>query len=319
MKDELAEIDVSSIDELQRIKKEQDVVLDRIEKMEDKRGSVTAEVFERVRTDYTSRLEALDREAEPLKERARRQYAALRTVLERIEGALATAKMDREELQLRHELGEYDDAAFAARTKEQDAAVAGCEADLEEAGALRERFLSAFHSEDELEAAPAAEPAPPPAKPKTEPPPVPAEEPKAAAEPPLPEDATVVGKPIPKQLDRTVAIPVQKPEPSPRPEDGTMIIQWPTLTLQRGGGKAEKHSLVGSRTIIGRGSDCDIVLDGKKVAERHAEIFLGPDGHVIKDLGSTVGTLVNGVEVSEHRLVDRDKVQVGEFTLTFAS
>ena len=39
------------------------------------------------------------------------------------------------------------------------------------------------------------------------------------------------------------------------------------------------------------------MVSGIKVAERHAEITLAEDGHIIRDLESSVGTLVNGVEI----------------------
>jgi hypothetical protein len=318
MKEELAAIDVSSIDELQRIKKEQDVVLERLDKMEKKKDSVSEEVFTRVQTDYKKRLDDLDAEADPLKEQARRQYAELTSVLERIDAAVATAKMDREELQLRHELGEFDDDAFAERMKKQEAEVAGHEKDLKAADAIRKRFLSAFHSEEELESAPAPPP-PAPEPPPAEPPSAKPAQAEAAAQAP-PEDvddATVIGVPIPKDLDKTAQIPVQPKKENDRPDDGTMILQWPKLVVHGETGGTEEHAVVGTSTVIGSADGCNIVLAGKKVAARHAEIGLGPNGHIIKDLGAPVGTLVNGVEVTEHELADGDTIQIGEIKLTF--
>ena len=308
MKEELAAIDVSSIDELQRIKKEQDVVLQRLERMEEKKESVSQEVFDRVRVDYKNRMKDLEEEAGPLKDQARRQYAELKSVLGTIELAVSAAKMDREELELRHELGEFDDDSFAKRMKEQEAKVAGHDKDLKEAETIRDRFLSAFHSEDELETAPAP---PPPAKAGSEAPAAP----EQAAEPV--DDATVIGVPIPKDLDKTAAIPVQPKKNESPPADGTMILQWPKLLVHVDDGRAEEHSVVGAGTVIGSASDCDLVLAGKKIADKHAEIALGANGHIIKDLGSPVGTLVNGVEVTERELADGDTIQIGEVKLTF--
>ncbi len=318
MKEELAAIDVSSIEELQRIKKEQDVVLERLERMEEKKESVSNEVFNRVRADYRSRLKALDAEADPLKEQARGQYAELKSVLSKIDAAVATAKMDREELQLRHDLGEFDDDAFAERVKKQDAEVAGHEKELEAAQALRERFLSAFHSEDELESAPATRP-PAPEAPVPEAPaaPPPAEVGRAGEPQEVVDDATVIGVPIPNNLDKTTPIAVQPKQENQRPDDGTMILQWPKLLVHSQSGHAEEHRVVGTSTVIGSADDCGIVVAGKKVAARHAEIGLGPNGHVVKDLGGPVGTLVNGVEITERELADGDTIQVGEVKMTF--
>jgi hypothetical protein len=187
--------------------------------------------------------------------------------------------------------------------------VAGHEKDFKEAETIRERFLSAFHSEDELEAAPPAPP--PPAKAGNDAPAAPEK-----ADEPV-DDATVIGVPIPDDLGKTAAIPVQPKTDDAPPADGTMILQWPKLLVHRDDGRAEEHAVVGTGTVIGSGADCDLVLTGKKIADTHAEIALGPNGHIIRDLGSPVGTLVNGVEVTERELANGDTIQIGEIKLTF--
>jgi len=62
---------------------------------------------------------------------------------------------------------------------------------------------------------------------------------------------------------------------------------------------------------------CDIVLSGVKLADRHAEIALTEQGYVIRDLKSSVGTLINGVEITEWNLSDGDTLQMGEVVLVF--
>lgn len=310
MKKELAAIDVSSIEELQRIKAEQDVILERLKRMEEKRESVSEEVFGRVQLDYKNRLKGLEAEADPLKEQARLQYAELKTVLAAINAAAATAKMDREELQLRHDLGEFTDDAFAKHLKEHDARVAEHQDDLAEAEGIRDRFLSAFHSEEELEIGPKKQPPPPPTVPIDTKKDAPAT-PETPSVDPL--DQTVVGQPLPGNLDQTTVIPVQ----GEAPDGATMILQWPKLLVHSGSGPAEEHAVVGTGTVLGSGGDCDIVLAGSKVSKKHAEIALGPNGHLIRDLKSQVGTLVNGVVVSERELADGDTIQLGEVKLTF--
>jgi hypothetical protein len=310
MKKELAAVDVSSIEELQRIKAEQDVILERLKRMEEKRESVSDEVFKRVQLDYKKRLTGLDNEADPLKEQARLQYAELKTVLGAINAAAASAKMDREELQLRHDLGEFTDDAFAKHVKEQDARVAGHQSDLAEAEGIRDRFLSAFHSEEELEVGPKKQPPPPPTIPIDTKKEVPIPRETVSADP---LDQTVVGQPLPPNPDRTTLIPLQ----SEAPDGATMILQWPKLLVHSESGQGEVHAVVGTKTILGSGSDCNIVLVGTKVSKKHAEIALGPNGHLIRDLKSQVGTLVNGVEVSERELADGDTIQLGELKLTF--
>jgi len=49
--------------------------------------------------------------------------------------------------------------------------------------------------------------------------------------------------------------------------------------------------------VIGRGSDCDLVLDEPEMSRRHALIENTGDTIFLRDLGSANGTFVNGVQV----------------------
>jgi pSer/pThr/pTyr-binding forkhead associated (FHA) protein len=55
----------------------------------------------------------------------------------------------------------------------------------------------------------------------------------------------------------------------------------------------------GSRVVIGRDQDCDVVLDDPAVSGHHAAISVRKGaGAVIEDLGSANGTFVNGRPVT---------------------
>lgn len=72
-------------------------------------------------------------------------------------------------------------------------------------------------------------------------------------------------------------------------------------------------------TRIGRGADADIRLEDPGISRHHAEIRVtGPDV-VIKDLGSTNGTYVNGTLVAEQPLRDGNVITIGSTNLTFRS
>jgi Protein of unknown function (DUF3662)/FHA domain len=76
------------------------------------------------------------------------------------------------------------------------------------------------------------------------------------------------------------------------------------------------HPLTRAVTRIGRGSDVDIRVDDPGVSRHHAEILLGREV-VLRDLGSTNGTYVDGVQVGEIVLRDGSVVQLGGTRLTF--
>ncbi len=68
---------------------------------------------------------------------------------------------------------------------------------------------------------------------------------------------------------------------------------------------------------IGRRDDCEVVITDPGVSRHHARIDRRGDGHVVVDLGSTNGTLVNDRPVTEHELSDGDRITVGTTVLEF--
>jgi len=68
---------------------------------------------------------------------------------------------------------------------------------------------------------------------------------------------------------------------------------------------------------IGSGSNNDLVLRDSTVSRRHCEIRLLPKGHSIHDLGSTNGTLVQGVRIAEAFLNQGSEIQLGNIRLIF--
>ena len=52
-------------------------------------------------------------------------------------------------------------------------------------------------------------------------------------------------------------------------------------------------------------------------SRRHAEINGDADGFLLRDLGSTNGTLINGERLSEHRLAPGDRIEIGATMITF--
>lgn len=165
MREDLLQIDTSAIEQLVRIKEEQGVLKDRLQKMDANRDAVSEVVYHRVRKDYEQRLSAVEAEALPLKNHARREYSKLRTLQLGMERALQDARLEKEELEFRNSLGEFEKGEFTARVSESEAKLAERQGDLDEAIQLKARFLTAFNSEEELNAdAPPAMEVPAPAR-----------------------------------------------------------------------------------------------------------------------------------------------------------
>jgi hypothetical protein len=79
----------------------------------------------------------------------------------------------------------------------------------------------------------------------------------------------------------------------------------------------ERYVLGNHATTLGRLPDCDITLNDGNVSRHHAEIRPLGEGFVLVDLGSTNGSKVNGMRVSQQELVDGDELSFGSIRLFF--
>ena len=70
-------------------------------------------------------------------------------------------------------------------------------------------------------------------------------------------------------------------------------------------------------STIGRVPESTIVLSDPNASRHHAELHLDGDSFELVDLGSTNGSLVNGVRVSRQLLVDGDELTFGTIDLRF--
>jgi hypothetical protein len=102
--------------------------------------------------------------------------------------------------------------------------------------------------------------------------------------------------------------PTPEPEPEPAAAADVVVLQW----------DGREFDLAGhTTTVIGRSSDCDIVVGDPNVSRRHAEIRRMGRGFSLVDLGSTNGTEVNGQRVTETSLMNGDVIGVGTTRITF--
>ena len=74
----------------------------------------------------------------------------------------------------------------------------------------------------------------------------------------------------------------------PLPKPGRYLI-W------RGEDGQVQHRLIDRDLVIGRASDCDIVLDDPRISRRHALIRHHSEADILVDLDSANGTVINGL------------------------
>jgi len=98
-----------------------------------------------------------------------------------------------------------------------------------------------------------------------------------------------------------------------RLHEGTGGVGAGALVMPSG----ERITLAEKPVLIGRLPECEITLADPNVSRRHAEVRPFGTGFLVVDLGSTNGTKVNGMTVSERQLQDGDSITVGATRLRF--
>ena len=325
---DLETLDLSAVDALSTLKTEQDQLSERLKAMAQRRDQVSPEVFARVHDDYRRRFDELAQQATPLKLKAGEVYRSLKAELEHLDAAVATAAIDREEIEFRHSLGEFD----ASGLKERLAAVAerlGAQGTRrEKALALKARFLAVVSSEAELDvddgdtarmtamAPPDGHSATVIAVPVASPPagdysativaaPVPA--------PPPPPLATVPTGALPPQAPaQTMAMPAPTPKPTKaRNPDATVVFRQGRLEPRNGDAGSVVQTLGLRPVSIGADAACDVQLTGSGISKKHVEISMTRAGFQVRDLAGSKVVKVNGEAISERVLVDGDTLSVG--------
>ena len=70
---------------------------------------------------------------------------------------------------------------------------------------------------------------------------------------------------------------------------------------------------------IGRGKEATVVIDDPKASRIHTSIWYWDDIFVIRDMGSSNGTVLNGEKVDVAKLKPGDVVQIGDTELHMES
>jgi hypothetical protein len=78
-----------------------------------------------------------------------------------------------------------------------------------------------------------------------------------------------------------------------------------------------RHSISRARTVIGRGTDADITIADAGSSRKHVEILWDGERAMLRDLGSTNGTKVNGQKLREAALPSDTTITIGRTDLVF--
>lgn len=91
-----------------------------------------------------------------------------------------------------------------------------------------------------------------------------------------------------------------------------------TITVLAGPEQGQVFKIARPTTTMGRSNTCEVVITDPLVSRQHCQIILGMGGINLRDLGSTNGTFLNGVRVTESPLRNQDVISLGGTRLRFA-
>ncbi len=89
-------------------------------------------------------------------------------------------------------------------------------------------------------------------------------------------------------------------------------LDMPMLIVYEGELEGQRWIIDQNRMIIGRGTNCEIVLPERRISRQHAQIERDGGSYWLRDLGSKNRTYVNGQEMGDkpYLLKDGDEIQI---------
>ncbi|MCK5802610.1 MAG: AAA family ATPase [Lentisphaeria bacterium] len=92
----------------------------------------------------------------------------------------------------------------------------------------------------------------------------------------------------------------------------------PKLIIQEGYRQTSEFNIPEGESVIGRHDDCDLTLPVHGVSRKHLKITRDDTGVAIEDLGSSNGTFINSLPVTDKvQIKHRDVIQIGEVLFVF--
>ena len=343
--DQLRDVETSVLDRLNTIREEESRLAAFRTRASEMKGQVSDQVYRRVVDDYNKRATSLEQQATPLKTKGRAEYRKLHVLTGDVTRIRDQARLEKEELEFRHAVGELDDADLRAGLESPQGRLDQCEADLARIDEYASRFIEAFGSKEALDAPEPVAPPPPPARsfgvtakpaPSTAPAP-----PPVVVKPPAPPadlDATAymssspsdTAPPLGPPPELTVIVPddatrlmpagdLPKPTPPAEEFEGQTILVPMAALIAEPGSMPQTEYRLGAVNYLGRAEDNQVQIMSPEVSRKHAVITAVGSGFELKDLGSQNGVNVNGVRTNLRTLVDGDRVEIAGIALVFRS
>ncbi|MGA1824955.1 MAG: diguanylate cyclase [bacterium] len=108
--------------------------------------------------------------------------------------------------------------------------------------------------------------------------------------------------------------------PSKKRNSEKALHKEPFLFVIIKGGFAHWYPVKGDEITFGRDYTNSIQIDNPDISRNHARIIVKGEEYLLEDLSSTNGTFLNGLQITQHKLQDGDKINLADSaTILFES
>jgi FHA domain len=98
-------------------------------------------------------------------------------------------------------------------------------------------------------------------------------------------------------------------------EEGTVLLKGPPLAVYIEREGQERVRVTGERFVLGRGPQCDLIVDSPRVSREHAVLIRQGMTYLLEDLASSNGTFVGDERITRQELQSGDVVRLGNEVL----
>lgn len=289
-------MDPDLVQRAREVRDQRQVIRTRLKKIESGKGKVKANVYQKVKEDYTARLKETKSALLQVKRSLDEALAQLRSQEAEVTRRVLEHEETLEEAEFRKDLGEYNATEFKAIHKKEEGELKAARSAQNALQQAITGYESLFAAEDLKEL--------------------------TTAEAPLPEKAPPppnVGQVEPRRASRqgesaaaATAAPTSKVE-----SEAAEVKEQASLLLYENGQVVEQFPLVDELTI-GRSPNNQVVLKEARVSRRHAVIRKSGNSYMIVDNNSSNGTYVNSNPITEQILKSGDKIHIGSYEMVFS-
>ncbi len=295
-------INQALLGEATKVKEQWKVIKERIEKIKENKGKVSAPVYERVFSDYQERLAKITEEVLEKKKAIDQELVTLYETQGRIAAELEAHRHALEEIKFRNILGEFSEEEYQRKAKEEQDKISKFETVLSAVNTNIGRYEDLFKEEVELFSL---------------------EEKKIEHAETIEEEIPFVefGEEAHEANYFTQGPEQQREEPvelsSTLRTARVKISERNARVVIISGDDAGATYPIKDSITFGRAESNTVVLRDAKVSRQHAKIIQKGGEYILMDMNSSNGTFVNGERIEEYVLSNNDEFTIGDTTIQF--